>query len=321
MGGFFKEFLMKKYPSFNNNSHGEFYNGFNSSSAAYFAAAAAAAPFASRPLLGIGGRVAYCDAGVTPPTEDYLSSLKTASETVSRHDDTLKYMTKEYSVDMKPLFSAFQPRSFAMTTVRSFLLFYLPLMAPKQDDDNDFDEHPVDWMVPFKNSVTQIFRETSTTTIRRVLERFAVHHCSQRVACKLLKDIPKSCIRKANRGLPFHTYFFCVSRTTFRGQLLGVAASWLVQVGFECFRYVCDISKSNDELENVADHSERAKVLGKKVYGVTVRCGSALIFASIGAGIGATIFRPSSGQIFGCLVGDVAGPIIVSGWLAPPLEH
>lgn len=115
-----------------------------------------------------GKRVAYCDAGVTPPllTEDYLTSLRTASETVFRHD-TLNYATKEYSIELKPLFSAFQPRSFALTSLRSFLLFYLPLLAPKEeDDDNDFlpdssDEHHLDLVVPFKKSVKQILREVS----------------------------------------------------------------------------------------------------------------------------------------------------------------
>lgn len=47
------------------------------------------------------------------------------------------------------------------------------------------------------------------------------------------------------------------------------------------------------------DQAERVKTLGKKVYGVTIRCGASLVFASIGAGIGATLFRPSSGQSVG----------------------
>ncbi|XP_076922128.1 uncharacterized protein LOC143583802 [Bidens hawaiensis] len=287
-----------------------------------YPAAAYVTPFAaSTPLFGFGGkRFAYCDAGPTPPllTEDYLSSLRTASETIFRHD-TLNYKTKEYFIELKPLFSAFQPRSFALTTLRSFLLFYLPILVPKVEDD-DFslpdssDDHHVDLVVPFKRSVKQILRETSVVTTRRVLERLAIHHFSQRAAWKLLKDVPKSAMRKANRGMPFYTYFFCVSRTTFRGHFLGVAASWLVQVGIECYRFVRDIYKSNHE-EDVDvdfDQSERAKVLGKKVYGVTVRCGASLVFASIGAGIGATLFRPSSGQAVGCLLGDMAGPIIVS---------
>ncbi|KAI3686129.1 hypothetical protein L1987_79801 [Smallanthus sonchifolius] len=186
-----------------------------------------------------------------------------------------------------------------------------------EDDDNDFlpdssDEHHVDLVVPFKKSVKQVLRETSVVTTRRVLERLAVHHFSQRAAWKLLKDVPKSAMRKANRGMPFYTYFFCVSRTTFRGHFLGVAASWLVQVGIECYRFVRNSLKSNQEEDVDVDQSQRVKVLGKKVYGVTVRCGASLVFASIGAGIGATLFRPSTGQSVGCLLGDMAGPIIVS---------
>ncbi|KAK1406952.1 hypothetical protein QVD17_38562 [Tagetes erecta] len=315
--------LLRKNPSVNGqtlHSTGLYSATVAASSAAAYVAAGT--PFASRALFGFGGkRLAYCDAGVASPplTEDYLTSLRTASETIFRHD-TLNYRTKEYYIELKPLFSAFQPKALALTSLRSFLLFYLPIVVPKvEDDDNDFlpdssDEQHVDLVVPFKRSVKQILRETSVVTTRRVLERLAVHHCSQRVAWKLLKDIPKSTLRKANRGMPIYTYFVCVSRTTFRGHFLGVAASWLVQVGIECYRFVRDILKSNQEEDIDADfdQSERVKVLGKKVGGVTIRCGASLVFASIGAGIGATLFRPSSGQSIGCLLGDMAGPIIVS---------
>ncbi|KAI7734416.1 hypothetical protein M8C21_004065 [Ambrosia artemisiifolia] len=316
--------LLKKNPNINGQTlHSSgLYSATLAASSSAAAYVASGIPFASSPLFGFGGkRFAYCDAGATPPLlgEDYLSSLRTASETIFRHD-TLNYRTKEYYIEQKPLFSAFQPKSFALTTLRSFLLFYLPVLVPKVEDDNDFlpdssDEHHVDLIVPFKKSVKQILRETSVVTTRRVLERLAVHHFSQRAAWKLLKDVPKSAMRKANRGMPFHTYFFCVSRTTIRGHFLGVAASWLVQVGIECYRFARDILKSNQEEDDVDadfDQSERVKVLGKKVYGVTVRCGASLVFASVGAGIGATLFRPSSGQSIGCLLGDMAGPIIVS---------
>lgn len=315
--------LLKKNPSVNGqtlHSTGLYSATLAASSAAAYVAANT--PFASRAVFGIGGRrVAYCDAAAVPPlmAEDYLSSLRTASETIFRHD-TLNYRTKEYYIELKPLFSAFQPRSFALTSLRSFLLFYLPLLAPhvEDDDSDDFlpdssDEHHVDLVVPFKKSVKQILRETSVVTTRRILERLAVHHFSQRAAWKLLKDVPKSAVRKANRGMPIFTYFFCVSRTTFRGHFLGVAASWLVQVGMECYRFVRDYSKScDDEIDDTDNKNRQVKILGKKVYGVTVRCGASLVCASIGAGIGATLFRPSSGQSVGCLIGDLAGPVIVS---------
>lgn len=53
------------------------------------------------------------------------------------------------------------------------MLFYLPIVVPKaEDDDNDFlpdssDEH-VDLVVPFKRSVKQIFREVSIKLFVRV---------------------------------------------------------------------------------------------------------------------------------------------------------
>lgn len=53
--------------------------------------------------------------------------------------------------------------------------------------------------------------------------------------------------------------------------------------------------EEGDEVET----AEQVKLLGKKLSGTTVKCGASLVFASIGAGIGATLFRPSAGQWIG----------------------
>lgn len=53
--------------------------------------------------------------------------------------------------------------------------------------------------------------------------------------------------------------------------------------------------EEDDELET----AEQVKLLGKKLSATTVKCGSSLVFASIGAGIGAVLFRPSAGQWIG----------------------
>lgn len=281
---------------------------------------AAGTPFASRFLFGNGIPVAYCDAGAgTTQTEDYISNMQRAAKNIFKQEqDTVEYTTKEYYIDLKPLFSAFGLRSLAMTTLRSFLMFYLPLLEPNmnlEEDDDDFlpeteEESRVDLVVPFKKSVKQIIRETTVVTTRRILERLAVHYASQRMAWKLLKDVPKSAIRKAQRGMPTFTYFFSVSRTTFRGHFLAVAASWFVQVGIEIYRFFSSMVKSKDI--DVIDEAARVELLRKKISNATVRCGASLVFASIGAGIGATLFRPSAGQWIGCAVGDLAGPIIVT---------
>ncbi|KAL6996042.1 hypothetical protein U1Q18_006177 [Sarracenia purpurea var. burkii] len=69
---------------------------------------------------------------------------------------------------MKPLFSTFGLKSLAVTSLRSFLLFYIPLLEPRsnieEDDDDDFlqdapAEHHVDLVAPFKKSVKQIICE------------------------------------------------------------------------------------------------------------------------------------------------------------------
>lgn len=77
-----------------------------------------------------------------------------------------------------------------------------------------------------------------------------------------------------------------------------MAASLLVQVGIEIYRFCSRITKSGEESDNV-DKFKQAKLLGKRVTGITIRCGASLVFASIGAGIGATMIRPSYGQWIG----------------------
>lgn len=74
--------------------------------------------------------------------------------------------------------------------------------------------------------------------------------------------------------------------------MLGVAASWLVQVGVELYRFL--VRENNN-----VDKSKQVGLVRQKVFVATVRCSSSLIFASIGAGIGATLIRPSVGQWIG----------------------
>ncbi|CAN1135770.1 hypothetical protein LINPERHAP2_LOCUS9051 [Linum perenne] len=223
--------LLKKNPS----SYSTQFSASAAVSAAAASIVAASTPFASRFLFGSPEfPVAYCDAGAAI-SEDYISAIRSASTNVFQHD-SLKYSTKEYHFEVKPLFSAFEVKQLAMTSLRSFLMYYLPLLEPSihtEEDDDDFlqdakDEKPVDLVVPFKKSVKQIARETTVVTTRRILERLAVHYVSQRMAWKLLKEIPKSAQRKAERGLPTTLYIFRVSRTTFRGQNLYVLSCCFV---------------------------------------------------------------------------------------------
>ncbi|KAJ8558449.1 hypothetical protein K7X08_005215 [Anisodus acutangulus] len=304
--------LLGKNPCFTGktlHSHGIF--------SAKLAASTAAAtyPFASRALFGNGaGRIAFCDAG-TGFAEDYISSIQSES-IINFQYDSLKHSTKQYNLELKPLFSAFMWRNLALTSLRSFLLFYLPLLEPRanmeDEDDEDFlqdavEDRRVDLVTPFKKSVKQIGRETAVVTTRRVLERLAVHYVSQRMAWKLLKDVPKSAARKAQRGMSSVIYFCSVTKTTCRGHFLGVLASWFVQVGIDIWRFFK--SKKDDD---TLDRSKKIQLLGSKISIVTVRCGASLVFASIGAGIGAMMIRPTTGQWIGCALGDVAGPVIVA---------
>ncbi|KAJ8774365.1 hypothetical protein K2173_011614 [Erythroxylum novogranatense] len=206
--------------------------------------------------------------------DDYISSIRRVSSHIFKHE-CLRYPAKEYPFELKTCL---------------FFRYYLPLMEPRvilDEEDDDFLQE------------THEEQKTTVVTTRRVLEELAIHYVSQRIAWKLLKDIRRSTTHKGGRGLPTMVYIFKVRRTTFRvkilplflllGHFLGVAASWIVQVGIE-------IS------ETTVNKSQEVGILGKKVTGVTIRCSASLVFASIGAGIGATLIRPSTGQWIGCPV-------------------
>ncbi|KAH0671470.1 uncharacterized protein [Solanum tuberosum] len=308
--------LLRKNPSLTGqafHSHGVFSAKLAASAAA--ASVAASYPFASRAFFGNGAaRVALCDAG-TGFSEDYISSMKSES-IINFQYDSLKHSTKQYNLELKSLFSAFMWRNLALTSLRALLSSYLPLLEPRanmeDEDDEDFlqdtnEDRRVDLVTPFKKSVKQIGRETAVVTTRRVLERLAVYYVSQRMAWKLLKDVPKSAARKAQRGMSSVIYFCSVTKTTCRGHFLGVLASWFVQVGIDIWR----IFKSKQDGDTL-DRSEKIQFLRRKIFITTVRCSASLVFASIGAGIGAMIVRPTTGQWIGCAIGDVSGPIIVA---------
>lgn len=309
--------LLSKNPSFNAQA---FQSGrsFSATLAASAAAASVASPLISRSSFGVGRKVAYCDAGAAL-TEDVISGIQSPFGSIFEHDK-YHYSTKEYYIQLKPLLSAFHWKAFALVTLRSFLLHFLPLLEPRanmeEEEDDDFlqdtpGERDVDLVVPLKKSIKQIIRETIVVTTRRILERLCVYYVSQRTAWKLLKDVSISATRKAGRDLPFTIYFFRVSKSTFRGHFLGVAASWLVQVAIDIYRFLSSIFRTEEESDTV-NKAEQVQRLQKKVYSVTWKCGASLIFASIGAGVGATIFRPSIGQMIGCVAGDLAGPPIMA---------
>ncbi|TVU01862.1 hypothetical protein EJB05_32010 [Eragrostis curvula] len=292
-------------------------------SAAAAAAAAAAlsttgVPLSARHLFGFPGvTIAHCDDGATaglngsPDVINYSYINNKIQDSIQyARNEGIKFPAKEYPLELKPLFSAFGLKNFSITTLRSFLLYYLPLIQPQphthdddEDDDdllqNDPEEKPVDLITPFHNS-------TSIVTTRRVLERIAVRHVSQRTAWKLLKDASKSARRKAARGMSTPEFTYCVARTTFRAHALGVAAAWVVQSIIEVYRRF--IRKPCDDEESL-EEVDKLRRFGGKILGITIKGCFSLVFASIGAGIGALV-HPVHGQWFGCALGDVAGPVI-----------
>ena len=102
--------------------------------------------------------------------------------------------------------------------------------------------------------------------------------------------------------LPYHFdgcfTVLCSHFHIYIGHFLGVAASWLVQVGIEIYRFFSFIINFEEKIDRI-DKAEKVKLLGKKVTGSTVKCGASLVFASITTGIGTTLFRPSANQWIG----------------------
>ncbi|KAE8706559.1 hypothetical protein F3Y22_tig00110392pilonHSYRG00193 [Hibiscus syriacus] len=148
-------------------------------------------------------------------------------------DDALKYSAKEYKVELKPLYSAFELRPLAMKTLRSFLMFYLPLLEPAtnvdEDDDDDFlkdypEEQRADLIVPFKK-------------------------CSE-ISCP---EVPK--------GIAYHSVLL-------QGQLLTVVAAGLVQTGIVIYRFFARIKDSEED--DGVNTTKQAKLIRKKISGIAM---------------------------------------------------
>ncbi|KAK9673751.1 hypothetical protein RND81_12G186600 [Saponaria officinalis] len=318
--------LIRKNPNFYSTNTIHSIGSFSAKVAVSGAAASvfASYPFGFKAFLASNERISYCDAPATWSDDHIPEDL---NKYVSKDleipgyilDPDTEYTGKLYNVELKPLLSAFHWRSFMLMTLRSFLMYYLPLLEPRNaldEDDEDFladnsEDKPLDLVTPFHKSIKQILRESTVLTTRRVLERLVVSYVSQRMAWKLLKDAPKSAMRKAQRGLPTTVYISAVTRTTLRAHCLGVAASWIVQVGIDIYRTLYRMFNSKEEVDDV-NVREELQFLSSKIFATSLRCTASLLFAAVGAGIGATCIRPSLGQWIGCAAGDLAGPIVVA---------
>lgn len=95
----------------------------------------------------------------------------------------------------------------------------------------------------------------------------------------------------------------CGNECLCTGHMLGIAASWLVQVGIRIYQFFTSVSRNDD---GIIDKDERSRVLRQKIFIATVRCNASLVFASIGGGIGATLFRPAVGQWIGKIMNNAS---------------
>ncbi|KAE8693575.1 hypothetical protein F3Y22_tig00110809pilonHSYRG00236 [Hibiscus syriacus] len=233
-------------------------------------------------------------------------------------------------------------KAFALNKASTLLGPSLPPLQPYQLQLPSLPE-PFCFLLPFWRWFDWIRKwvfmpsYTTVVTTRRVLERLAVICVSQRMAWKLLKDVPNQlsgnpkgdCLPQCtssklaeqlsdvkiitNVSIIFKVILdlvvtsFLLSPTkkiVYIGHLLGVVDAGLVQTGM----------KSTDSLltqrtpKRVIGSTRKSKQnFLERGFWDYHQGGASLIFASIGAGIGATLLR-----LFGCAAGDLAGPIVVS---------
>ncbi|KAG0560515.1 hypothetical protein M758_10G181600 [Ceratodon purpureus] len=307
------DLLLQQQPSISKGLHS--FSTLSALAATAAASSAASSLFAHFDARDWTERVAYCDAAIA----DADSWEESVCVPIQKYS-----VGKKYDIELKPLFSAFRPRAIGATSIRAVLVNYLPLLeAYLQPEDDEFEEDldrparpPMDPVVPLKRSVTHILREVSVITTRRILERVAVHHVSDRMAWKLLKDIPKSAIRKAGRDLSPAEMFTAVSKTTFRAHALGVLANWMVQLIIDFYRSIrVSFTVRSKEGKPVGLDSKELKRLARRTVGNTLKGSASLVLASVGAGLGTVLIRPSTGTWIGCAAGDFAGPFLVGLWL------
>ncbi|MCO5598874.1 hypothetical protein L7F22_052973 [Adiantum nelumboides] len=281
------------------------------------------------------------DLTISPKHEDIGSKTSPANEdidfeTVSADEDIdletvsadelyrRAYANKSYHINLKPIYSAFYPGALSYTVLRALVVnfqsvieTYVARLQEDGDDEEFADEEPepINIEAALKGSGWTIIRELTVITTRRLLERFVVRRVSKRTAWKLLKDLPTSSTRKAGRLLPKSELFLGVLKTTFRGQLLGIAAAWLVQLLIDVYSYVRALYRRRRKMQRTVDYQVEKEELAfflRKTVGNTLKCGAALALSSAGAGIGVLLIRPSWGQRFGSMAGEFAGAVGMS---------
>lgn len=240
------------------------------------------------------------------------------------------YAEKTYDVPLKPIYSAFYPWQLTLTVSRALAVNFQPILEAygphwKPEDEDEFEEEeelpPIDYMAALTGTGWTVLRELTVGTTRRLLERFVVRRVSKRTAWKLLKDLPMSSQRKAERLLPRSRLFVAVTKTTFRGQLLGIAASWLVQLLLDIFFCIRAIYRQRRKLpagfKGFAIEQDELAFLLRKTVGNTLKCGAALALASVGGSLGAVMIGSNWGQRIGCMLGELAGSVGMSHLIDP----
>lgn len=249
-------------------------------------------------------------------------------------DDGIQYADKPYEISLKSIYSAFYPWQLSLTVSRALLVNFQPIVEAlasqwktQDEDEDEFEEEEelarIDYRGALVGTGWTVLRELTVVTTRRLLERFVVRHVSKRTAWKLLKDIPLSSQRKAGRRLLTSELLIAVTKTTFRAQLLGIAAGWLVQLLVDIFFCIRALYRRRRKLPAGSTvwfsqiEREELVFLIRKTVGNTLKCGASLLLASIGSGLGVVLISSNWGQRIGCALGELLGGVAMSHVIDP----
>eukprot|EP00270_Netrium_digitus_P001073 TRINITY_DN1118_c0_g2_i2.p1 TRINITY_DN1118_c0_g2~~TRINITY_DN1118_c0_g2_i2.p1 ORF type:complete len:496 (+),score=110.55 TRINITY_DN1118_c0_g2_i2:48-1535(+) len=202
--------------------------------------------------------------------------------------------------------------------------------AKKQKVEEEEERRREELMEVVTMTYNSVCREVAGSTVRRFLERQLVKWLTPRWAWKLTKDYISSSRRKVQRGFQGLGLAFCVTRTTFRANILGVLASWVVQLSIDSVQLMNSLikivaclppppppgsSSSSSRSSAMDDMKVKAKRevqwFARRAVRQAVRITSVHAVASMGAGLCCIVLGGNQGPWIGFCIGEYWGSIFV----------
>ena len=229
---------------------------------------------------------------------------------------------KGHAVRQQPVHSFLRPRTLVASALRNFFLHFAPLLdqwgkAIEEAEREHRGEGEVEWP-PFPSTraarakfCAGFCREGAVHTVRRVLEHGVAARASARTTWKLLKDVPRSAVRKARRAegalwtaRTGGAQVARVTRTAVRGNSLVTLADFIV-------RQATDFHLIFREQAGLRAPRQRALAYGKCTLGNALHGGICLALVGACAGTLSLVpgpdFWPALPPLAGMFLGDFVG--------------